>query len=107
MYIVKYGSVDIKRSTTAGDEVEVAVLGTGSHFGEMAFIDGAKRNATANVMETSEILRVDFDKLKALLELNPRISANFYKAVAHFLSGRLTETTKDLSFAREKNRSHG
>ncbi len=107
MYVIKHGSIRVKHSTASGEEVEVSVLGTGAHFGEMAFVGSSERTATAQVTERSEIIRIDFDKLKALLELNSKIAAVFYKALTHFLVARLSDTTKDLSFAREKIRSHG
>jgi CRP/FNR family transcriptional regulator, cyclic AMP receptor protein len=106
LYVIKYGSVRIHQKGSAGDKIEVAILGTGSHFGEMAFLDGEKRSATAEVMEKSEIFRFDYEKLNAFLKVSPATAVTFYRALSHFLCGRLRVTTTDLSFSREMNLRH-
>ncbi len=106
LYIVKYGSVRIIQKGPSGDAIEVATLGTGSHFGEMAFVDGEPRSATAVAIEKSEIVYLPYDKLQSFLNSNPAIAVHIYRELAHFLCGRLRITTQDLSFSREKNLSH-
>lgn len=106
LYVIKYGSVRIQQKSADGDGVDVAHLATGSHFGEMAFVDGEKRSATVSVLEKTEIVTLDFDELRKVLDQNPTIAVKFYKSLCHFLCGRLRITTNDLSFAREKNLRH-
>jgi CRP/FNR family transcriptional regulator, cyclic AMP receptor protein len=105
LYIVKYGSVRIRRSGKS-DAVDVAQVGTGAHFGEMSFVDGEPRSATAVALEKSEILQIDFGDLKSQFEKNPDVAVKFYRSIANFLCGRLRVTTMDLSFSREKNIRH-
>ncbi len=105
LYILKFGSVKIQHSGKS-DRVNVATLGTGSHFGEMAFLDGEKRSASVQAIENTEIVRLDFKELKTLLDQNPAMAVKVYHALANFLCGRLRVTTTDLSFAREKNLRH-
>ncbi|MBK7889487.1 MAG: cyclic nucleotide-binding domain-containing protein [Bdellovibrionales bacterium] len=50
LFFIKFGSVRIRRSGK-DDSVDVAQLGTGSHFGEMSFVDGEARSATVIAME--------------------------------------------------------
>lgn len=106
LYLIKYGSVRIFRETTNGDKIEVAQLSAGSHFGEMSFIDGEPRSATAAAMEKTEILKLPYDKFKKMLDGNSNLAAKFYKSISKFLSGRLRQTTTDLSFSREINLRH-
>lgn len=106
LYIIKYGSIRIHQKADSGDNIEVAVLGTGSHFGEMAVLDGEPRSATATAIEKTDVVEIDFEKLKSVLSEHPLIALHFYNKLAHFLCGRLRITTNDLSFAREKNLSH-
>lgn len=106
MYVIKYGSVRIHQRSSTGDNIEVATLGTGSHFGEMGFVDGEPRSASATAIEKSDIIVFNYEKLRTVLERHPTIAVKFYKELAHFLCGRLRITTNDLSFAREKNLSH-
>jgi CRP-like cAMP-binding protein len=103
MYLVQNGSVRITTIAAGGEQIEVAVLGTGSHFGEMALVDGAKRSATAETLEPTSLFRFDYAKMSALMEKSPAIASKFYRALARFLSNRLRQTTTDMSFAREKN----
>lgn len=106
LYLIKHGSVHIRRESSKGDKIEVAALGTGSHFGEMSFVDDEPRSASATAVEKSEILTIPYDRLRALLEDRPQIAIPFYKELSHFLCGRLRVTTTDLSFSREKNLTH-
>lgn len=106
LYVIRHGSVKIHQKSTSGDNIEVANLGTGSHFGEMAFVDGEPRSASATAIEKSELVILDYGKLDEILVANQAIAVSFYKELAHFLCGRLRVTTNDLSFAREKNLSH-
>jgi CRP-like cAMP-binding protein len=106
MYFIKYGSVRIHQKSTSGDSIEVATLGTGSHFGEMGFVDQEPRSASATAIEKSDILVFDYDQLQKVLMDHPRVAVKLYRELAHFLCGRLRITTNDLSFARERNLSH-
>ena len=106
LYVIKYGSVRIQQKSSNGDNIDVATLGTGSHFGEMAFVDGEKRSATVTAIERTEIVSIDFSNLRKLLDAQPIIAVKLFKALSHFLCGRLRITTNDLSFAREKNLRH-
>jgi CRP-like cAMP-binding protein len=106
LYVIKFGSVRIFQKGNSADKIEVAILGTGSHFGEMALIDNERRSATAEVMEKSEIFRIDYNKLTEILNNNANVAVEFYRSLTHFLCGRLRVTTNDLSFSREMNLRH-
>lgn len=106
MYLIKHGSIQIQQSTASGDSLTVATLGTGSHFGEMPFVDGQNRSATAAAAEQTEVIVIPYDKLKLFLNQNKDAAVKFYRELSHFLCGRLRVTTTDLNFAREKNLSH-
>jgi CRP-like cAMP-binding protein len=105
LFVIKHGSVRIRR-TGKEDAVEVAQLATGSHFGELSFIDGEPRSANVVAMETSEIIRIPFEDLRKFFETHAEAAMKFYRSMATFLCGRLRVTTMDLSFAREKNIRH-
>ena len=103
LYLIKDGSVRIVVTAANGESIDVATLGSGSHFGEMALIDGARRSASADTLEPTHMFRFDYDKITALLEGSPATAARLYRSMARFLSNRLRQTTTDMSFAREKN----
>lgn len=106
LYLIKHGSVKIQQSMKSGDNVDVSTLSAGSHFGEMAFVDGEPRSATATAAESSELVVVPYDKLNLFLAKNKEAAVKFYRELAHFLCGRLRVTTNDLSFSKEKNLTH-
>lgn len=106
LYLIKSGSIKIQQSTKSGDSIDVATLSAGSHFGEMAFVDGQLRSATAVAFDRGELVVVPYEKLNVLLEKNPAMAVKIYRELAHFLAGRLRVTTSDLSYAKEKNLSH-
>ncbi|MGE0762872.1 MAG: cyclic nucleotide-binding domain-containing protein [Bdellovibrionales bacterium] len=106
LYVIKQGSVRIHQRSSLGDNIEVATLGAGSHFGEMGFVDGEPRSASASAIEKTEIVVFSYEKLRDMLTEYPTIAVKFYQELALFLCGRLRITTNDLSYAREKNLSH-
>lgn len=106
LYLIKYGSVRIQQTTKSGDNLDVAILGTGSHFGEMPFVDNEPRSASAIAAENCELISVPYAQLKELLNKNGDIATKLYREMAKFMCGRLRATTNDLGFAREKNLSH-
>lgn len=105
LYVIKFGTVKVQHSSRE-ERIDVTTLGTGSHFGEIAFLDGEKRSASVTAVEKSELVSIGFDDLKKLLDEDPTIAVKVYRAMALFLCGRLRVTTTDLSFAREKNLRH-
>lgn len=105
MYVIKKGLVVIRHRNRGSEEIEVARLVRGSHFGEISLLSGDPRTATAETMESSELLLLGYDKLRKLLEDQPIIGTTVYKAMAGLLSGRLASTTTDdLTFVPEKLR---
>jgi CRP-like cAMP-binding protein len=107
LYIIKFGSVHVRQKSQKGlDSIDVSMIGTGSHFGEMPLLDGEKRSATVEAAEKCELIEINFDSLKKYLLSAPQVAAKFYGNLATFLAGRLRITTLDLSFSREKNLHH-
>jgi CRP-like cAMP-binding protein len=102
MYVVAHGSVDI---VIAGETV-IATRHAGEEFGEMAFFDGGRRSATARAGKTCNVIRVPYDDLRRLLRERPEAAALFYRNGAAFLAERLRQTSLDLRFERNRNRSH-
>jgi CRP/FNR family transcriptional regulator, cyclic AMP receptor protein len=106
LYVIQFGSVRIHQRSEKGDGVEVARLSSGAHFGEMPFLDGETRSATATAIEGTTIMALDYDKLGLIMVEHPGIATHFYRQFSIFLCGRLRMTTSDLSFARGQNLSH-
>ena len=105
MYVIEYGSVSITKKGT-DDNQKVNTLGPGMHFGELPFVDGLKRSATAEASENAGLLEIPYEELKKLLVEDVNMAKDFYSALAHFLAVRLRKLTTDLSYTREHNLKH-
>lgn len=106
MYVIQYGSVKVHQILETGEKVDIATLGAGSHFGEMPFLDGEPRSANIDVLETADILVLNYKELSELLKSKPSMLVIFYKSLSTFLCGRLRQTTMDLKLSRELNLHH-
>ncbi len=105
LFVIRHGTVHIRRPGKQ-DDVNLVKLGGGAHFGEMPFVIDEPRSASAVALERSELLEIGYDALQTHLEKDPETAVRFYRALSHFLAGRLRSTTLDLTFSREKNLRH-
>jgi CRP-like cAMP-binding protein len=100
LYVVKYGSVRVKRGGRTDDHA-VATLSAGSHFGELGFVDDSPRSAMVEAIERTELVQVDYADLARVLREHPAVAARLYRAMSRYLARRLRRTTGDLAVARE------
>jgi len=108
LYVIQHGTVKIEldgEGDTGGD-IAVATLGTGSHFGEMGFLDNQPRSASAIAASHSDILRIGYSAMKTLLESDPLLATHVYQQLAVFLCSRLRFTTLDIKYERSRNLGH-
>ena len=70
MFIIKRGQVQVIRDNTI-----LAVLTDGQFFGEMALVSDEPRNATIKTVTEVEVLTLDKNDFKHLLETNPNIAS--------------------------------
>lgn len=107
LFVVKYGTVRVIKQGKTGKE-EVARMGGGQHFGEMALIDNDPRSATVDAVEHTELVRIKRGDLESLLAQDDALAHRVFKAFSKYLCGRLRQTTTDLTFMREvAKRRHG
>lgn len=106
MYVIEYGTIKFLKKDSEGDQQQIRMLGPGAHFGELPLLDGEKRSLSAEAVEKSVLYEIPFDKLKAALEQDHKIAADFYREIAHFLVVNLRRSTQDLSVAREIQNRH-
>jgi CRP-like cAMP-binding protein len=102
LFVVTMGSIQISVNSQEGDELKIRHFGSGSHFGEMAFLDNSPRSATATATENSHLLEIRYERLGQILEAEPGMAIKFYRSTAKFLTTRLRATTSDLNQLREQ-----
>jgi ATP-binding cassette subfamily B protein len=71
-YVVVRGRVEVERQTAGGPE-KVAVLSDGDHFGEIALLRNAPRNATIRTTQPTALLSLPRDSFLRLLDTAPAV----------------------------------
>jgi CRP/FNR family transcriptional regulator, cyclic AMP receptor protein len=109
-YIVKSGTLVVKKSSVGGDE-DLARIGTGSHLGEMTLLNSSlgvydTRTATAEAAEASILVEVPFAILEELIQADSKFGMIFYRAIARNLSARIQKTADDLTSLKSLHLKH-
>lgn len=73
LFVVRSGRIAIAKRSPDGRESVVALMEPGDLFGEMPLFDHQGRSADARALETSELLAVSYDALRAVLEARPQL----------------------------------
>lgn len=86
MFIVQSGKVVVQSSRAKGNGngngVEVARLGPGEFFGEMALMTGEERTATVRALEPSTLIGVDQQAIKVLLDASPELASIISRVIS-------------------------
>ncbi len=92
LYMVQKGTVSLKRIVTGNVEKQLSVAREGFIFGELSFMDGKDRSASAFVEEQSDLLslkRSDFDDF---IQKNPKTGMKIYSNLLYVVVERLRRT---------------
>jgi CRP-like cAMP-binding protein len=93
LWIIEAGHVEVFKTLKGNVDRVLDSFNPGQVIGEMSFLDGSRRSASARVTEpthVSMLKRSAFDKVAAD---HPRIAAIFYAALARVVAERLRETS--------------
>ena len=90
IYIILEGEVSITR-TRNGVVSEVARLGAGDFFGELALLDGAPRSADARSVDNARLAVFFRDDFLELLDTHGRIASKIARQLARHIGGRMRE----------------
>lgn len=97
LYIVGEGRVAIRVRTPDGSDVDVAELGPGDFFGEMAIFEDAPRSATCVMTEGGRLYRLRKRDFFALMEQHPGTATKIMYRMVNITTGRLNNTSSFLS----------
>lgn len=73
LYVVVSGEVKVYTRGGRGENVYLAKLAEGDFFGEVSILTGKPRTATVTASQRTELLRLDKEKLDAVVAGHPRI----------------------------------
>jgi len=82
-HLIVDGEADV-----SADGVNLARLGPGDHFGEIAIVDDAKRNATVTAVTPVRVLAIDTVSFRRLARSDASLAAALPPAIAERLSDR-------------------
>ena len=94
-YVVLNGRVRIRK-----DNVVIAVLESGYHFGEMALVDNTPRTADATAVEATELLVIHRPQFYELMRKNPSLAIKLLWSFVKALTIRLRVTNSELSLVK-------
>ena len=100
MYVIGEGEVAVFKVVGQGEH-ELMRLGVGSHFGEMAMIPSARRNATIRAMSDVLCVRMDETSFNALRESEARFAQRMLKALAERLRDTDEAAMQDMVLAHQ------
>lgn len=96
LYIVLSGQLSV--SAENGDKEDIATLGTGEVVGEMSFLETRPPSVSVIAKKTSVVYKISRKDIELRFTANLDFKANFYYALALFLSNRLRKTTDQLGY---------
>jgi len=106
LYMVVNGQVGIYKADDQGRNQQIASLGVGAAFGEMAFLSGGVASATVQAIGECILWRMDHERLLEFIGENGFAGGQLCLNVASILSGRLVEgNRKVLDMGRDLQES--
>ena len=98
LFLVLEGRIRIEKNG-----VELALLGPGGHFGEMALMDKTSRSADALAAQDARVMAIGRRPLFNLMRKDKEIAVKLLWCFVQVLNLRLRNTSADLSQARIDN----
>ncbi|MHB2026659.1 MAG: cyclic nucleotide-binding domain-containing protein [Elusimicrobiota bacterium] len=97
LYFISRGRIRISKKIKDRADPDLAILGTGDSFGEMAAIENAPRSAEAAALGSAEIFELAQEDLNRWLASHPNSAMRFFSRLVLVQSGRLRRTSSELS----------
>jgi len=74
-YIIKSGRVEVTAHNEHGQSTVVRTMGPGDFFGEISLLTGEPRSATVTALEDAEMLVINKEDMRCMLEQNHELAA--------------------------------
>ena len=97
LYIVREGNVSIRVRAPEGVDVDVAELGPGDFFGEMAIFEDAPRSATCVMSDGGHLFRLQKDDFFTLMAEHPSTANKTLYRMIGIATDRVYRTSAFLS----------
>jgi CRP/FNR family cyclic AMP-dependent transcriptional regulator len=101
--IILAGKVRVFKNGDSGEPIEIALLGSGSIFGEMGVFDGQPASATVLTAEDTITLQIPRQRLFEFLKANPETAFTIMHTLIYILSNRLRKANVHASSVASSN----
>jgi CRP-like cAMP-binding protein len=98
LYIILSGQLSVFADDSTSDSI--ATLNAGEIVGEMSFVESRSPSLSVVATKPSSVFAIPREIISSRLSENPDFKANFYYAIALFLSSRLRKTTDQLGYGK-------
>jgi len=97
MYLLLEGTAEVvMRDIKTGKDILLTKLNPGDVFGEIALVEPGPRSANVRALEPINYLEIDWNGLKRIQRIYPRIASRLFLNLSRILGGRLVQTDKLL-----------
>ena len=95
LYIIKSGRVSISLSPPGGEEIRgtLTKCTPGQVFGELSFIDGARRSTWVIALDDVEVFQIRWESFSGIIQRKPEIGYRVMSNIARVIADRLRDTT--------------
>jgi len=104
LYIIIKGEVVITQDED-GDRFDLAILGRGDFFGELALLDEEKRSASAIALKDSQVAVIFKPDLDEFVEAHPKEGIKILRGISFIVATRLRNLNQDYFALYNKTRS--
>ena len=95
LYIIIKGEILITQETEDSDQFDLATLGRGDFFGELALLDEERRSASAIALKDSQLAVIFKPDLDEFVEANPREGVKILRGMSQIIATRLRNLNQD------------
>jgi CRP-like cAMP-binding protein len=97
MYFVAIGRIRIYKNTVSGSTRELAVVGPGDFFGEMALVEEVPRSASAEAIGSCFLFELYSGDLTRWVKSSAPQALQFFSELSQVLARRLRKTSRELT----------
>ena len=101
MFLLAAGQVAIEKQVEAGGFAELALLGTGDVFGEMALIENLPRSARASARTDTTLFALGRQDVERWLGSDPLMAVGLFVELLRMLSHRLRRSSRSIALLQD------
>lgn len=92
LWILESGKVEVYRSLRPGVDRVIATVGAGAVLGEMSFLDGSRRSASARTVAPTTAVLLTRSAFDRVAQTRPQLAAALFAGIAQVLAERVRHT---------------